>query len=450
MLAVVFFMFLMPVLMMAQVLTIEPAKPRIGDPITITYNAKEPEALLKGTTDLRAQVLLIPTDGVPTLVTVPLVEHALGSLGTFVLRDEQTRLLAVNVEAGSKKDDNGGNSWTRLVYGSNGQPLENANVAYATFLTGGGMLDFSHERDYPSALAAVAAERACYPSNWRAFTTEWTVLMRQSRSTDSKPEIRGAVDSCFHTFGKNDTAASALLYWLRQVGETARADSLQRAAILKQPHGVIALGVRQSAISAERDPGSRAALLERLLEEFSLNRNSLRTYQGALFSCFVQLHQLDSALAVAERISDLRTDMFNEIAWNWIEKGENLEKAVALAKRAVDEATNPPDSLKPSYISDEQWKDYVTNSRAMILDTYGFGLSKLGRTGEAETAFDAAYHATKGDSPDVTERYMATLMKEGKYEEAVAVGKEVLEMGKSNETKAEGVSVLRERKTRGI
>ena len=356
-----------------------------------------------------------------------------GWSGNFLLKDTDARLIVVLASSGEQKDNNNGSCWTTMVYGADGKPLQDASIAYGNFLAGNGILDFTHDRDYEAGLTAIAKEKSLYPANWKAYQAEWTITLRASRGSDRKADIKGAVDSCFERFSSDDEAKSALVSWLGQVGETGRADSIQKEAIRTNPQGLMAKRARETAISSERDPQTRVDLIESFLKDFPAPGPELGSLQAMLFGAYVQLNQPDKALGVAEKSSDMKTNMYNEIAWDWIEKGENLEKATAIAKRGVDEATNPPDSLRPSYLSEKQWHASVANSRAMILDTYGFGLYKLGKIADAEKAFEGAYRGSKGESPDITERLLMTYNKEGKYEKAVAVGQEVVESGKTND-----------------
>ncbi len=422
-----------PLLLSAQVLTIDPQAPKIGDRVSITYNASAQGAVLSDVKEIEAGAMLMHPDGLPVLVTVPLEKKANGWTGDFLLKDADARLIVVLVRAGEKTDNNNGNCWTAMVYGADGKPVPGANIAYGNFLAGSGVMDFTHERDYDAGLAAIKEEQTLYPSNWKAYPAEWTILLRKSRGADTRPDLRSDVDRRFKQFGNDEDAESAMLYWLGQVGEGARADSIQKEAATSHPLGLITQRARENAISAERDPQRRADLLVAFLKDFPSPGPELSSLQAMLFAAYVQLKQPENALAVAERVKDVRTAMFNEIAWDWIEKGENLEKATALAKRGVDEAANPPDSLRPSYLSVRQWRDAIANNRAMVLDTYGYGLYKLGKIAEAETAFEGAYHGTKGDSPDITERLLMTYNKEGNYEKAATVGKEAVESGKSND-----------------
>ncbi len=422
-----------PVVATSQILTFTPPMPKIGDRITITYD-EGASGVLHGSEDLKAEVLLMHAKGLPVLVSVPLTKSANACAGSFSLIDTDARFMVVVVASNERRDNNRDNPWSTMVYGEGGIPLENANLVRADFLSGAYVRDFKHIKDFPAALGAVAKEKSLFPDNWRAYPAEWSVLARQSTQPGAGPNLKGSVDAYFGRFGNSDEAITAGLKWLDEVGEHARADSLRAAALRNHPRGLIAHDVRKDSLLEENDPQRRASRIEAFLKEFPLEKAERISIEELLFNTYLQLGQVDNALGVAERTAGSPVIMYNQIAWNWIEKGENLDRALVLAKRALDEAMDPPDSLRPSYISDDLWQESITKNRAMIFDSYGLGLYKLGRIGEAENAFERAYRDMKGESPDFTERLVMTYNKEEKYAEVIDVGTKAIESGIANDS----------------
>ncbi len=419
----------LPFMAPAQTLTITPAEPKVGDQVTIVYDENGGEATLKGLTGLKAEALLTHTSDDPTLVSVPLDRDGDKWSGAFTLADNQARQIVVRVVSGDQQDNHGGNAWSCLVYDGKGTPVENANVLYGSFLAGSGFMEFTHERDYGAALAAFAREKSLYPGNWRAYPAQWSTLVRQSRGSDSKPDLRKDVDAFFERFKSNEEAVGAALQWFDQVGESDRADSLRTEFIRRNPRGPVAEGAARQAVFQERDPQKRIDLVQKFLAGFPQKGSNLTNMQGLLFNAYVQSNQIDDAVAVAEKMQGSEANMLNSIAWGWVEKGENLDKAVALARKGVEAASNLSSKTKPPYVSEDQWKKDNESSRAMILDTYGFGMYKLGNIPEAEKAFVGAYAGTNGQQPDITERLMMTYDQEGKYDDVMTVGKKAIETG---------------------
>jgi thiol-disulfide isomerase/thioredoxin len=79
------------------------------------------------------------------------------------------------------------------------------------------------------------------------------------------------------------------------------------------------------------------------------------------------------------------------------------------------------------------WKKPNEMALGMILDTYGFGLIQLGKTKDAEDVMQEAYALTKGADEDVNARALETLLRNGKYEKAIALAEECVQKGKAND-----------------
>jgi thiol-disulfide isomerase/thioredoxin/tetratricopeptide (TPR) repeat protein len=417
----------------AQVLTFSPSTPALGSRITVAYHAGEAGATLPNPSALTAEVLLMRNNDVPSLVSFPLQANGSTWEGSFVLTDSTARLMVARVTAGDDQDNNNGNAWSSLVYDEKGTPLENANILYGNFLAGGGFLSFKHDRDYAAALQAYAKEKELYPSNWRVDIAEWTVQTRQARGSDTKPDLKNAVMAFCHRQSGNQEAMASALPWLDQEGETALADSLRTQLVQKDPRGPVAEAVQRQAVMQERDPQKRAEGIEKFLADFPQKGMMLTNLQGMLFSAYMQANQIDRAIAVAKKVPGTGPSMLNSIAWNWIEKGEQLDRAVAIAKEGVDAAAHPPADARPPYMSMEEWTSTNATNRAMVLDTYGFGLYKQGKISEAEKAIREAYEGTKGETPDITERLMMIDAQEGKASDVLAIGEKALVSGNTTD-----------------
>ncbi len=113
-----------------------------------------------------------------------------------------------------------------------------------------------------------------------------------------------------------------------------------------------------------------------------------------------------------------------------VEKGQDLEKAVGLAKKGVDLARASESTGKPSSMSQKDWKEASKQSLMMILDTYALGLSKLGKQTEAATAYAEVYALGGNEDAEITQRYLDCLVKAGMHAEALKVSRDAIVQGK--------------------
>ena len=418
---------------LAQVLTVVPAEPNIGDQLTMTYDEDNVGAVLKGASTMKGEVLCMLSREAPVLLTVPLTKNGTTWTGRFTLTDDRMKFLVFRIVSGTQQDNNSGNAWHAMVYGKGGKAVEDANAQRGSFLGGYGFMDFKHEKDFPAAYAAFVNERELYPGNWHVYSTEWSVRMRENKDSTTVANIRADLDNYYDRFKGDEEAVASVLIWFNQTGQKEKAEAIATAAAEKNPKGPIAESSRRTAAYQERDPLKRSELLEKFLADFPQKGMVLESIKSSLASTYLRANQTEKALAIIDKLSVPDPEMLNSVAWDWIEKGKNLEAAVQIAKKGVDLASHPLPSAKPTYLTDEQWNENMGYVLAMVEDTYGYGLYKLGRYAEAEQAFAEASAASKGEQPDITERLMMAYVKNGKFSEALKVGGKAVESGKTTE-----------------
>jgi thiol-disulfide isomerase/thioredoxin len=147
----------------------------------------------------------------------------------------------------------------------------------------------------------------------------------------------------------------------------------------------------------------------------------------------VNAGDFDKAAAQLESMPKKDGNFYNALAWDLIERGEELERAVAWAKTGVELLRNPDPSTKPPYLSKARWIKSNEAQLGMVLDTYAYGLDKMGKLDEAEKAYQEAYALTKGRQAEINQRFVECYVKNGKYDKAMAVALECVEKGQSND-----------------
>jgi thiol-disulfide isomerase/thioredoxin len=416
-----------------QVASISPAKPKVGDEIAITYDAGAKAATLREAKGITAEVLLIRDADMPLLLE--LLMKSTGNLWkcSFKLNEKKAQLFLLKFVSGETTDDNGGNVWNFLVYGSNGEPVEGAHPQRASILQRGGFLDFKCQKDLAAAKKELTEEKQVYPGNWRATVGEWSIMTREKPGDETTALVKEQLDKLYEDHKTDAEAVAGLLPWFEQVGQKERADDIRQAALRADPKGAVAENTRLMEVYNERDPVKRADMFEKFLKDFPQKGEKLQNYQNTLVSFLVEASRYDGAAALLDGMKKKDGGMYNNLAWALIEKGEQLKKAVAWARKGIDLLRHPDPSLKPPYFSAAQWKSSNETSLGMVLDTYAYGLYQLGSTKEAEAAYKEAYGFMKGQEADVTQRYVECLLKNGKYKEAMATAAESIKKGIAND-----------------
>ncbi|MEP0823805.1 MAG: TlpA family protein disulfide reductase [Ignavibacterium sp.] len=413
-----------------RVVTISPEHPRIGDTVTLTYNAAAKAAQHRDVTELTAEVLLARESEMALLLEVPMQKSGTLWKGSFKLTDDRTRVVLLRFVSGDVVDDNGEQCWDVLVFSTDGHPVRGAHLQRALIHRSRSYFGFNRQKNDDAAWADLAEEQRLYPDNWRATTLGWSLASRIKPGQETMLTIKQELEELYRKHENNEEVIISLLYWFEQTDQKERADFIRSEWLQKSPHGKVASAARQTAVFAERDPLRKVELLEQFLKDFPQTDDNLHSL---LVSFCIQAKLYDKALDLLEHHPNPNPQSYNSIAWQLIEAGTDLEKAVSLAKKGLDLARNQNERSKPPYLSMRQWMRSKEYGIGMIADTYAFGIFKLGRFIEAEKAYEEAYHATQGREADINARLVECYVKNGKYSEAIRVADECVRKGKSND-----------------
>jgi thiol-disulfide isomerase/thioredoxin len=413
--------------------TIAPQKPRVGETITLTYDASHRGALLKNSEDMIAEVMVVGEDEDATVLE-PLMKRS-GALwtGTFALKQAKAQILFYRFRSGNLLDDNGENTWRVLVYGKDGRPVRGAHIASATAHQYPNLRGFKTQKNTEAASADLDRELALYPDNWRAPLTRWQFMGRSATSDEGKTMIAKELDGLVAAHMDDEKALADLLAWYERIGQKEKADAIRAPILKKHPKGKVAEAAMQSLIYQERDASKRADLIERFLKEFPQEGSTLENLQMQQFAFLIRANEFGKADSLAASMERPSGQLYNSLAWPFIEKGENLEQAVAWAKKGVDLLGVDDPAAKPPSVTTADWKQNTRFARGMVLDTYGFGLMKLGKLSDAERAFDEALELTEYQDPEINERATECLVKAQRYEKAITVSLASIAKGKTNE-----------------
>jgi thiol-disulfide isomerase/thioredoxin len=408
-----------------------PQKLKVGDEISITYNAGLKTAILKGVKEVTAEALILRSEGPPTLTEVSLKKSGQLWTGSFKLAEAKAQVLFLRFVSGDKTDDNSENVWDLLVYGSDGKEVKGAHMGRAQVQASGNYAGFKRAKDPAAAMNELKIERSLYPDNIGAIAMLWNLDMRANPGDETKQRILKELDELYAAQKDNQDNAAGLIGMYGRLGKKETTDSLQKMWIAKDSKGKIAENARLSEVYAERDPAKRAKLLEKFLVEFSPKADMLQNLKSTLSMFYMQAKNYDKAVEILEALPNPSGNMYNSLAWDIIEKGEKgpeLEKAVRWAKKGIDVLKSGKEQ-KPPYMNSISWKKNQDMNLGMIADTYAFGLFKMGQTKEAENAYAEAVQLTEGKQGDINDRYVESIVANGNYRKVMKVCEEFILKG---------------------
>lgn len=430
--ALTLILFLTSSLFAQEALTLSPAKPTPGSKLTLTYHPSAKAATLKAPKALTAQLLAVGKDAMPVMVEVELQKKGNTFVGSTTV-GENIGIYYVQLADGDQTDNNEEKLWTQLVYGADGDPLAGGLYSRGQSYFSGRALMLKFERDPKKAIADLREEVRLYPDAVGPRTLLWTVEMQTSPGEQTTNHVKQELEGFYESVKGNEKDVVALLRAFEMTGQADRAKAIREEWTARSPRGVIAENDRWQAVFRERDAVKRFDLFEKTLADFPPKESdrSMRDQQYVNFA--LAANEVTKAVTRLKAMEKPAPDLYNSLAWRYIEHGERLEEATGWAKTGVELARKKDPSEKPPYYTQRQWESMWSNRLGMILDTYGFGLDQLDKKDEALAAYAEAYTMLKGLDGDVNVRYVTALVQAKRYDEAMKVADECVQKGKSDD-----------------
>jgi thiol-disulfide isomerase/thioredoxin len=401
-------------------LMLSPQTPRVGETISIAYVPVESGPTFKEAGDVICEALINRDTLDPLLIETQLKKEGNRWTGSFVLGDPTAKFMVFRVVAGDQTDDNGGMLWTLFVIGGNKKPVQGAHLAAGMLWKDGRFYTFKRTINPDSAKSELEKEKKLYPTSWDAITGLWELSFKNN---PRDPKIKKEIDASLTKYKLDEEKLLVIIQWYEKLGDSTKALSLREKEISRNPKGRVSLQTRLIAVAAVADKAARAEKIESLLRDFPDMPNRIKqSYLLTLFSLYRSSKEYDKSAGALSKLEKPTGDMYNALAWPLIDKGEQLDKAIAWAKKAVEMSRLAGVAEKPSYVRTKDWKENNTYLLSTVLDTYGTGLFKQGNIDEAIRCLTEAYDSTKGSEPDINTHYLDALMKGKKYDSVLDIG----------------------------
>ena len=418
----------------SNVFSISPEHPTIGSAFTVTYNAAAPTAKLKDATGIELYSLVFRNGDDPLFLDLPMKKEGNRWTASGQIADKNSSYMIFRCVSTEQADDNGDNGFDAMIAGSDGKPVLGSHEARGLILSYGQYNSFKRTKDLERAKDELNQEMQMYPQNWRAQIDLLSMKYREDHSDEGKARLKPEVEKTFETNKENEEAVARIVESYGMYGDSAKADMIEKEAIASKPHGIVARLSRWSKITSEQDGGKRVSEILQYLKDYpDLEKKEMRNKLVGLYSAYHAAKENDKAAEVLSRLDNSAWGTWNELAWDLIDKGEDLENAVAWARKGVDLSRTPDPDAKRFYSTLKEWERGQKYGTGSVLDTYAYGLFQLGKTEDAEKSYAEAYQLMNGDAAEVNGRYMECLIKNGRYDKAYEVGFDRVKNGKSDE-----------------
>lgn len=403
--------------------TLSPDKPRIGDEIKIEYDAASKAAFLRGVKSMSVHALVLREDEDPSLIEVPLQKSGTVWKCNFKLEQAKTKAVLFKFVSGDLVDDNGQDVWALMVYGDDGREVEGAHLSLAQVAYSGDYVGFKRPKDITVAIRELKSERDLYPENVQAAAFYWSFSMRMNPGEATRSKILSELSSLYERHKDSENETALLVGFYDRVGKREIADSMRSVWINKNPRGKMAENKKLFEVGTEKNATKRSLLLEKFLMDFPQKGEMKKNLDRELILSYADAMDYEKVGNLLQRLYPRSSDINNAIAWRVISRGQRgreLDSAVAWARRGI-EIIKSGKETRPTYMSEQDWKNNEASSLGLISDTYALGLFRSGKTKESEVAYEEAVKLTEGKEADINARFVGACLTNRNYRKVMSV-----------------------------
>ena len=395
-----------------------PKKPQAGETLTVTYKPKEEPFLSADAITLLAYSY---TKSLPTVIPVELTRA--GARWTGTLQPEKdVRLLALKFRCGDEIDNNGGLGYFLMMSDGSGEPVPGARAGLAEAYASWGNAVLGMDPDSAKAIPLFEEEFRAHPDRLSDHLFTYLRALTGEKPEGYKDRAMKAVDE---VAAREDLDDDALNMAINGYGLLEAQD--KRAALTEKakklfPKGYQAQYERLAAFRSAKGPEEQIELMKSFAAEFP---DSNMTGTMAYYVLNGLLAKNDTAAIrkiVAEYGDDIQDYSFSRIASALLEKRTDLDMALEMADLGIARAQKSlldPES-KPSYVTDDEWKDRINQyTLSGLMHVKGGILQEQGKKEEALAVLQQAVEMAGGENPEISESYASALLGTGSSQKAL-------------------------------
>lgn len=391
-------------------LQLSPVYPQAGKTLEITY---KPTKDLEGAKNISCEVFF-GKDADMIAHAFDLAKSGEVWKGTFQVPDTVQSMVFALVE-GEKRDGNGKDWYTSLVYDHTQKPVSNAfgslgcmfsNWAY--FIKG--------EEQAAKALELFEKEFAANPANKRKFISLYGGVLKEVKKDEASAIIARELDNLTKIPDLKEKEWQAIYRLYKQLANKTKAEEYGKMIRKKYPTGEFVQNENLNAFYNEENYEKAKKLAEKFRKEFPKS-NLISYIDGELASKAAKANKIEEVDAIFKNmVTGKNSDegsiagAYNSFAWYLAEKGEYLDKAANYSLKSIElvkSVMQKPVSMskKPAYYTEKEWKENNQYTYAWFADTYGYIIYQQGKYEEAYSYLKEAVEINKRQNPEINERY---------------------------------------------
>jgi len=399
----------------SKIFSYKPEKPKAGEKITVTYNPDGSKLA-----NAANVTMLIHAYGKTIYYTDETELKKNGNVWTGEFSSTDTCAgVVLRFTDGIEFDNNGSKCFPIRFYGKDGKLAKYASSGLAE----GYLIWFSVfniDKDVETAFKLFQEELAVNPSVKKEIFPMYIYAYGNVDKEKAAEYIKKETANFEKTLTKSEEDLAFLMSLYSNQKMKDKLEKVQAIILEKYPAGVTAEAIKFNEAYGTKDAAKKVELAEKFKTQFPKSRYLTRLFPDPS-QALIQAGKYQEAFDALKNNEKAESQDYNSIAWAMFEKDADLKLAKDIAAKGVElsrKEVQSPETKRPPYYSENQWKKLLTSSSYAIIDTYGAILLKLGENAEALKYMSQAYDLDGGKDADVNERYAKALLLNGKIDEA--------------------------------
>ncbi|MGQ9800889.1 MAG: redoxin domain-containing protein [Candidatus Saccharicenans sp.] len=400
-------------------LTISPEKAKPGDTVTFSYI---PVAKNLASRETFSLYVYSYSKELPKVQAVELKKSGKKWTGSYAVDKDAHGLVAKVILDKNTDDNNQGKGYIFALYGPDGKVLPGHKAGLALAYTSWGQL-VGINQDLNEALRLTEEDFLANPGIKKDFVNSYLRLLQATKKEGWEQKSKDFLDEISTLPDLDDSTLVTLYRFYAQTGNQEKAMAMVEQA-QKNPKGEFFQIQALMQLQSIQDPKDRLEFVHKFQAEYPDSKYT-ESIIGMITQSLFQEKKLEEAnLYLQENRLKAQPYYFYAVANQASLEGQDL-----LALKALDnglsllaEHMSNPDKYKPSYYTEEEWREEMqTSLSAMMLSLKGNLLSKQGKLAEATEALGQAYEASKGEQSGISMDYGRVLLENKSFDRALQV-----------------------------
>lgn len=405
--------------------SISPEKLQAGKTATINY---------LGNDSLTESIYYYMVENKPYPVDINFSEEKTASIN---IPDSATA-LAFQFKKVKGFDNNNKQGYLIPLHNSQGNIIPGSKASLANFSSSYQGSNQGIKADTDSLLAQLKTDMDKHPEIKNTWYSTYLSLKHKQDKTSGKKLIDQHIETIIKKQNATEDEYNEVIRLCYNIRNTALADSITKIAATKFPDSDLAKRQDAMVFFKEKDPEKQLKIFEESGHTFSKQYKDFAL--NTIVRQLAKKRDFNNFSKYASQISNKQSlaGVYNNLAWDLVQKDENLEFAEKISKQTIDiiNAQEKVLESKPSYLTENQYKNSLRGNYIMYADTYAWILFKRGKVKEAIKYQDEITQELaigKNDPQNLKQRLIEFLVADKQFAKAREKAELFIRNGDSND-----------------